>query len=311
MTVSFRRLHSFRDFHGSQKVPVPAPPELFANTHVHTLNFAGTYAVNQRFNFTIELPINFGSRQTYYEHDVVTLHTMRARGIGDLKFSGNVWLLDPKCHKNGNISAGAGVKFPTGKHGATDISFRGSTQVRRPVDPAIQPGDGGWGLILTAHAFRKVNKRAFLYAQGTYLSNPREMNGTQPPAGDDPLFNLGDIGYMIDSVPDQYLIRGGVSYTVLQKEQTSLAVTFGPRAEGVPTHDLIGGSQGYRLPGYAISVEPGFTISRKKDLIEFSMPFAIHRHANKSIADVRTNNPLGGFAALADHTITISYSRRF
>ena len=309
ITVSFRSLHSFRDFQGSKKLPVPSPPEIYANTHVYTFDIAATYAATKRLSFTLELPIQHGSRETYYEHDGATLHTMRANGVGDLKVTGNLWLLDPSCHQNGNISLGLGLKAPTGNSGARDYSYRTPGRVLRPVDPAIQLGDGGWGIIFTGHAFKKFSKKTSTYFQGSYLSNPREMNGTQSPFADVPELTGGDIGYIIDSVPDQYLARAGVSHTVWAKK--GLAVSLGGRIEGVPSHDLIGGSDGYRLPGYAISIEPGFSISRHKNLFELTVPVAVRRHASKSVADVRTNNPVGGIAALADYTITLSYSRRF
>ena len=134
------------------------------------------------------------------------------------------------------------------------------------------------------------------------------MKGTQSPFADVPQLTGGDIGYIIDSVPDQYLARAGVNHIVSPKK--ALAVSVGGRFEGVPSHDLIGGSDGYRLPGYAISIEPGFSILRHKNLFE-TCARRVRRHARKSVADVRTNNPLGGIAALADYTITVSYSRRF
>ena len=124
ITVSFRSLHSFRDFQGSKKLPVPSPPEIYANTHVYTFDIAATYAATKRLSFTLELPIQHGSRETYYEHDGATLHTMRANGVGDLKVTGNLWLLDPSCHQNGNISLGLGLKAPTGNSGARDYSYR-------------------------------------------------------------------------------------------------------------------------------------------------------------------------------------------
>jgi hypothetical protein len=309
VSVSFRSLHSFRDFQGSKALPVPSGPDLYANTHVYTFDVSGTYAVNKRFSVTIGIPIQHGSRQTYYEHDAVTLHTMKASGVGDLKVTGNFWLLDPSCHKNGNIAVGVGLKAPTGNHGARDFSFRTTGRVSRPVDPAIQLGDGGWGILLTAHAFKKLADKTVAYAEGTYLSNPKEMNGTQSPFGDVPALTGGDIGYIIDSVPDQYLARGGITQTVWPKK--GLSVSAGIRFEGVPAHDLIGGSEGYRLPGYAISIEPGFSISRHKNLFELTVPVAVRRHATKSVADLRTGNPVGGIAALADYLIIASYSRRF
>ncbi len=36
------------------------------------------------------------------------------------------------------------------------------------------------------------------------------------------------------------------------------------RYSGVPTHDFIGSSEGYRQAGYAVAAEPGFTYSLRR-----------------------------------------------
>jgi len=306
---SYRYLNSFRDFHGSEEIPDPAPPEIYANTHLHTFDLTATYALTRRFSLTLEVPFQYGARETYYEHDGVSLHTMEAGGLGDVRLLGNLWLLAPEKHTAGNVSLGLGVKAPTGDHKATDYSYRSTGRVRRPVDPAIQPGDGGWGVIFVLQAFGKLSENSAAYFHGSYLSNPREMNGTQTPFGDDPALTGGDIGYTIDSVPDQYLARTGVAYTVWPEQ--GLALSLGARIDGVPVRDLIGDSQGYRLPGYAVSIEPGLTVSKGRNFFSLTAPVAVERHASKSLADERTGSPVGGFAAFADFVIIASYSRRF
>src|SRR5262249_16486666 len=96
--LSYRYLNSFRDFDGSEDIPVPSPKPLYANTHVHTFDVNVSYAVSQRLSFTLELPFQYGTRATYYEHDGETLHTMHAGGVGDLRLTANYWLLDPGRH---------------------------------------------------------------------------------------------------------------------------------------------------------------------------------------------------------------------
>ena len=155
--------------------------------------------------------------------------------------------------------------------------------------------------------YAPVSSHTTLFAAGTYLLNPREMNGTQSPFGDLPDFTLGDVGYTIDSVPDQFAARAGIE----QRINRVVSVNLAARLDGVPVHDLIGGSEGYRLPGYSIALEPGVTISKSKNVVSLSMPFAVRRHAALSIADVRTANPIGGIAALADRVLLVNFSRRF
>ena len=53
------------------------------------------------------------------------------------------------------------------------------------------------------------------------------------------------------SVPDLYMVRGGVSYMV-----NRFNFSGGVRIEGLPSSDLIGGDRGFRRPGYIVSAEP-------------------------------------------------------
>ena len=305
--VSYRALHSFRDFRGSEEVP--SPPEIYASTYLNTVDFGATYAVTDRLSFTFGVPFHVASRETYYEHDGVSLHAMQVRALGDLNVAGSVWLLDPAEHQGHNISLGLGVKMPTGDSGATDYSYRTTGKVLRPVDPAIQPGDGGWGLLFTGQAFTTVANGTVAFVQGTYLMNPRETNPTQSPFGDLPDFTGGDIGYTINSVPDQYFFRVGAAHAFWPAQ--GLLASLAVRIDGVPSHDLIGGSEGYRLPGYSVALEPGVSLSRGRDVVTFSAPIAVRRRASFSVADLRTGNPYGGLAALADFVVNVSYSRRF
>ena len=36
----------------------------------------------------------------------------------------------------------------------------------------------------------------------------------------------------------------------------NVSVALGGRLEGIPVHDLVGGSEGFRRPGYIVSAEP-------------------------------------------------------
>jgi hypothetical protein len=62
------------------------------------------------------------------------------------------------------------------------------------VDPSIPPGDGGWGLLLVANAFKRISRTSFAYFQGVYLLNPRQMSKTETVFGDNPDLSGGDIG---------------------------------------------------------------------------------------------------------------------
>jgi len=90
-----------------------------------------------------------------------------------------------------------------------------------------------------------------------------------------------------------------------------VAVSLAGRWEGIPSHDLIGGSDGYRLPGYSVSIEPGVSISRGKDSLAVSVPVAVYRRGLPAVPDVRIHSPLAGGASFADYQINVTYSHVF
>jgi hypothetical protein len=306
-TVAYRYFHSFRDFNSSgDEVHIPL---IKNDTYVDLWDVSATYAVTKRLNLTLEFPFQYGSRTNAAEHDGVHVHTMRAAGMGDMRLSANFWLLNTDKHPDQNISLGLGVKAPTGDDAVTDYSFRPTGPQLRAVDPAIEPGDGGWGIILSGSAFAKVYKNTFVYLNGFYLINPRETNGVRTVNFDVPPFTHGDKGLMVDSVPDQSLIRGGVAGAIWPK--IGLSASLGARWEGIPAHDLIGGSDGWRLPGYSVSIEPGISISHGKEYVSVTAPVAVYRYGIVSVPFARTHDPLGGIGSFADYQINVTYSHEF
>jgi hypothetical protein len=111
------------------------------------------------------------------------------------------------------------------------------------------------------------------------------------------------------SVPDLYMARGGIAYMVNQ-------VTFsgGIRMEGLPSKDLIGGSRGFRRPGYIISAEPSITWVTKKISYNLSVPFALQRNRTQSDSDKRRSADTGthvqGDAAFADYLVSAGLTFR-
>jgi len=156
-SVSYRYLHSFREFHLDEELPFPTDPFLYAETYVHGFDIGFAYQATRRLSLTLDIPVQDGRRTSYYEHDLTTLtekHTMRASGVGDLRLLANIWIFDPDRHRSGNISLGLGFKLPTGDYNAKDFSYRANGPVLRPVDPAIQPGDGGLGIVIALSGFQ-------------------------------------------------------------------------------------------------------------------------------------------------------------
>jgi hypothetical protein len=306
-SISYRYFHSFRDFNANgDEVNIPA---IKNDTYVDLFDIAATYAATKRLSFTLELPVQYGSRTNAGEHDGVHVHTTRASGIGDLRLSANYLLLNPDKHPDQNISLSLGLKARTGDDAIKDTFFRPTGPEQRAVDSAIEPGDGGWGIILSENAFAKVYTRTFAYLNGFYLINPRETNHVHTVNFDVPPFTNGDPGLMVNSVPDQVMVRGGLTGSIWPSKGINLS--FGARWEGIPVHDLIGGSDGFRLPGFSVSVEPGISISHGRDFLGVTAPVAVYRYGAVSVPFARTHNPLGGIASFADFQINVTYSHVF
>src|SRR5215471_8469049 len=209
--VDFRWYQSFRHFQGDVEQPQRVALGNNVINDVYLFNVAATYGFNERWSATINFPFIDATRSSLYEHDFVHRHTMHAGGLGDIRLVTDLWLLDPQQHMDGNISLGIGFKAPTGDDKASDISYRTTGPVTRPVDPSIQPGDGGWGLLLEMQAYQKIFGHLFGYVQGSYLITPQEQNHTETTLGDRP-----GIPSLIkyDSIPDQYFGRGGFTYVI-------------------------------------------------------------------------------------------------
>jgi hypothetical protein len=203
------------------------------------------------------------------------------RGIGDVSVTSRLWILNPDTHRNWNVAGGLGMKFPTGNERYQDrfIDRVDRTEALRYVDQSVQPGDGGWGVMVEGHAFWRV-KKLFLFGSGSYLVNPRDINETPSiitvlglPT------NAGQFaGLDVNSVPDQYLARLGGSMPVWRGITTSLAW----RMEGLKRYDLLGDSHGWRRPGTAMFIEPGISYTQGPHTISFNVPvgYYFNRHAN-------------------------------
>ena len=254
LTLSYRHQYSHRHFVGKVEQTYRAQQGTEVVNDINILDVALSYQVNPRWSLNLSTPLMMGTRTYDSKLFEVFRHQPNApnqifhtRGIGDMIVSGQVWLWRPPTESNQNIAVSFGVKLPTGPYGQkyTVPSVNGpSTQV---VDQSIQLGDGGWGMTVGTQAFKAV-KRSVLFMDATYLINPMDTNGVQT--------GRGRATEAIMSVPDQYLAEAGIAYPF--PKVRGLAVDFGSRLEGIPVHDLIGSSNGFRRPGYAWSLAPGF-----------------------------------------------------
>ena len=79
---------------------------------------------------------------------------------------------------------------------------------------------------------------------------------------------------------------------------------------GCRSHDLFGDSDGFRRPGYAFSIEPGFSYSTAKNTVALAVPWPSTATARRTCRDIEEGGE-GGDAAFADYLILASYIHRF
>jgi hypothetical protein len=263
---------------------------------------------------SVYVPVISNARSSLYEHygnnskDPNARRSTHSFGLGDVRLAAYYWLLDPARAAKANVQVGLGIKLPTGDYRYQDYFYKNdSVKVLGPVDQSIQLGDGGTGITLETNSFYFFSRDASLYFNGFYLSNPREQNGVSTARGG--VTSPASIAYGSDvmSVPDQYMARLGVNYLV-----DRLAFSGGMRIEGIPAEDLIGGSNGFRRPGYVLSAEPVVAYKVNRTQFYVSVPVAVVRNRTQSVPDKIRTEKTGvyahGDAAFADYTVNVGFS---
>jgi hypothetical protein len=311
-----RYFRSYKHFKGTeeQKERVKLGTEVI--NHQTAIDLTLTRLIDDRWSVMVDVPILANSRSSLYEHGLINgtntfnqRHSMHSFGLGDIRIAAYRWLLDPKKHMKGNIQAGLGIKFATGDYDSKDYWYNvgpGGTKELRDVDQSVQLGDGGTGFTTELNAYYNFTPHVGVYGNAYYLFNPREQNGTRTyretltPA----LANEA-----ICSVPDQYMFRGGVSFSAER-----FTGSIGARMEGIPVYDLIGGSEDFRRPGYVISAEPAISYRVKKVSFFAAVPVALARNRKQSVTDKERSTPTNkvtGDAAFADYVINVGFSVKF
>ena len=305
-----RYFKSYKHFVGTeeQKQRVEEGTEVI--DHVFSTELGLTRQFNNRWSFAFFAPLISNARSSLYEHDSKHRYSTHSFGIGDIRFATYYWVVDPAKMSKANIQVGLGLKLPSGDYKYTDYFHKtDSTKVLGPVDQSIQLGDGGTGITLETNAFYTFS-RASVFFNGFYLSNPREQNGVSTARGG--VTSPSSIAYGSDvmSVPDQFMLRAGASYAVKQ-----FSFSGGVRLEGVPAKDLVGGSNGFRRPGYVLSAEPVIAFKAKQTQLYLAVPFALQRNRTQSVPDKIRTEKTGvysqGDAAFADYTINFGIAFSF
>ena len=307
-----RYFNSFRHFVGTVEQTQRADLGTEVINNAYTLDLAITRNINKRWSVSFDMPILYNTRSSLYEHGGKERHMTSSYGIGDVRFSVYDWILDPVKYRRGNVQVGLGIKLPTGDYKYQDRFYTTTPGVTiiGPVDQSIQLGDGGTGFTTEINAYFNLSHTINLYGNFYYLISPREQNGVSTARGGTPSASAVANQSDVMSVPDQMMIRGGANFIV-----DKFTFSAGLRNECLPVHDLIGGSNGFRRPGYIISAEPGITYAFKKINLYAYVPIAVTRNRMQSVPDKISTALNGkytqGDAAFADYTVNIGMSIKF
>ena len=309
--INNRYFKSFRHFVGKSEQQQRVEQGTEVINHVFSTEISLAHQLNHRWSLALFMPVSSNARSSLYEHDGVNRSTTNSFGIGDIRFAAYYQLMDPSKKSNFNLQVGLGLKLPTGDYRYSDYFHKNdSTRILGPVDQSIQLGDGGTGVTLEANSFYALSKMASLYFNGFYLINPRDQNGVSTARGGVP--SPSSVAYTSDvmSVPDQYMFRVGANFIVNQ-----FTLSAGMRTEGVPAKDIVGKSNGFRRPGYVISLEPVAAYKYKNCQFYLSVPYAIVRNRTQSVPDKirsqKTNTFYNGDAAFADYTVNFGMALSF
>lgn len=264
ININNRYFKAYRDYKG--KVDQKTAPQNQNIIKSYSMDIGVTRLLPNGWSLDLSFPVSANSRNTNSEHCGANTprHTTRTFGMGDLQFIVNKWLMKPSVKQRGNIQLGLGIKFPTGDYRKQGYYYRNdTTRILSLINPAIQLGDGGTGIITQLNTFYYINptKTMSLYGNFYYLINPTGINGRQFTQGrpQTPL-NIW-LGANDVSVPDVFSLRAGINYNL-----NDWAFSAGLRDEGAVVHDLFGESNGIRRAGYTLSAEPGIIYKLKKQL---------------------------------------------
>lgn len=306
---NFRYFHSFRHFRGHEEETNRVEDGTEVINDSYFFDATVSYGFSDRLYGSLVLPLVYHERSSMYEHGgnppngLGDRHKTYAGGLGDIRLSAYYWLLDPEKNHKGNMALGLGLKLPTGDYGAVSTFYnQGENRdetLDLTVDQSIQPGDGGFGGTVELQAYRMLSSKILVNGSFFYLINPRETNGK----------SARDRGTLF-SVPDQFALRAGATYI---SPLPGLSFYLGGRYECIPVYDLIGGSDGFRRPGYVVSVEPGVNYSKEKFSINVNVPIAVDRNRTRSYLDIQNSTPDNyrhGDAAFADYLVNIGFAWR-
>ncbi len=239
-----------------------------------TLDLRGSYGLSRQLSLNLSVPVILFSHWSTVLAG--TRYDQTAHGLGDVVIGGKYWLFNCERYPDKNISFGLGARAPTGNSNYKVLypNSLGQDFQMRPVFPGIQPGSGAWGLKLSVDGFQQL-KRFTLFGTGIYTFSLRDQNDTYAlgatlnPAG--VTATAANLRYI--SAPDSYLFNLGLA-TPVPKVSRITAFVQG-RIAGVPVHNVLTATSGYRQPGYFVTIEPGLAFSTSLASYTLSAPLRL------------------------------------
>ncbi len=296
LTLAYRQLHSDEFFVGTSQKPSAGPNGESPVFDIHTVIVDAAYSINSRYLLRMSVPFSNGTLSRLWPDGAH--HEQHSSGIGDVSVMGEAWLWKPESHENGNVSVGVGVKAPTGSYSSESRVYTATGSVAFPADQTIQPGDGGWALLLQAQTFRRLTERTFVYGAGSYMVSPKAQTDIrQTPTST-----------VHWSVPDVYSARLGAAFSLMPDQ--GLSVSLGGRLDGIPKRDLVGGGNDSTVKRVStvMFVDPGLSLNRGRSSFTLSVPVRVSVNRMKSLLEERTNGVNGG--GFAKYLVFGSYSYR-
>ena len=306
INISTRNLRSTDHYNGTAEQLQRQTLGTYVVNTQHAIDFNIGHVFTERFSMSLGVPFisaSWGIPSPLAGGEAARA-TEHGRGIGDISVSGRYWILPTSKFRSGNIAVGLGVRMPTGNAGVKDTypDITGANPRLRYVDQSVQPGDGGWGLMIDLNGFKKI-PHAQLFGSATYLANPRDRNTTTSVAVNISANPNTTVDTAYNSVPDQFLVRLGGAVPI---GKTGFAGSLTWRVEGLPRYDLIGDSHGFRRPGIEMFIEPGFSYAKGRNVYSFQLPVGYYRN--------RFPNPYtgnAGDATFPNYIFLASYGYRF
>jgi hypothetical protein len=280
---SFNRYTSYEPFTESTVQEGAIAADAGPKTGGGSLNFQGAYALTRQINFTADVPVGL---YTYWNYPLGgKRYEMKTHGLGDVVLGGRFWLLNTEKNTKQNLALQLALRLPTG-----DSNYQvpypnglGQDIKLRAAKSDAQPGSGASGLRLAAQGFRRFGHFA-VYGNALYLFSLKEHNDTYSilstlnPGG--PAAVPANMRF--NAVPDSYLFNAGISAPVPHLKKLSLSL--GSQIAGVPTFNVMTDSEGFRQPGYLVTINPSLSLNMKVASYFIGVPVRVYGYIGQDFS---------------------------